>query len=94
MKLFHRMMMLTLILCLVFGLGGMAVVYGVAPLFDNLLHKVKRSALIALCVALVALFCADQVYSHFYPNEGEGITDEVVYKVNDARVSPDGEAFV
>ena len=24
---------------LVFGLGGMAVVYGVAPLFDNLLHK-------------------------------------------------------
>lgn len=79
---------------LVFGLGGMAVVYGVAPLFDNLLHKVKRSALIALCVALVALFCADQVYSHFYPNEGEGITDEVVYKVNDARVSPDGEAFV
>ncbi len=79
---------------LVFGLGGMAVVYGVAPLFDNLLHKVKRSALIALCVALVALFCVDQVYSHFYPNEGEGITDEVVYKVNDARVSPDGEAFV
>ena len=59
-----------------------------------LLHKVKRSALIALCVALVALFCVDQVYSHFYPNEGEGITDEVVYKVNDARVSPDGEAFV
>ena len=79
---------------LVFGLGGMAVVYGVAPLFDNLLHKVKRSALIALCVALVALFCVDQVYSHFYPNEGEGITDEVVYKVNDARVSPDGDAFV
>ena len=79
---------------LVFGLGGMAVVYGVAPLFDNLLHKVKRSALIVLCVVLVALFCADQVYSHFYPNEGEGITDEVVYKVNDARVSPDGEAFV
>ena len=79
---------------LVFGLGGMAVVYGVAPLFDNLLHKIKRSALIALCVALVALFCVDQVYSHFYPNEGEGITDEVVYKVNDARVSPDGEAFV
>ena len=79
---------------LVFGLGGMAVVYGVAPLFDNLLHKVKRSTLIALCVALVALFCVDQVYSHFYPNEGEGITDEVVYKVNDACVSPDGEAFV
>ena len=38
--------------------------------------------------------CADQVYSHFNPNEGEGITDEVVYKVNDARVSPAEEAFV
>ena len=79
---------------LVFGLGGMAIVYGLAPAFDNLLHKVKRSVLIGLCVALAALFCVDQVYSHFYPNEGEGITDEVVYKVNDARVRLVEEAFV
>ena len=79
---------------LVFGLGGMAVVYGVAPLFDNLLHKVRRSVLIGLCAALIALFCADQAYSHFHPNEGEGITDEVVYKTDDARIRLDEEAFV
>ena len=79
---------------LVFGLGGMAVVYGVAPLFDNLLHKVRRSVLIGLCAALVALFCVDQAYSHFYPNEGEGITDEVVYKTDDAQIRLDEEAFV
>lgn len=79
---------------LVFGLGGMAVVYGVAPLFDNLLHKVRRSVLIGLCAALIALFCVDQAYSHFHPNEGEGITDEVVCKTDDARIRLDEEAFV
>ena len=79
---------------LVFGLGGMAIVYGVAPLFDNLLHKVRRSVLIGLCAALIALFCVDQAYSHFHPNEGEGITDEVVYKTDDARIRLDEEAFV
>ena len=79
---------------LVFGLGGMAIVHGVAPLFDNLLHKVRRSVLIGLCAALVALFCVDQAYSHFHPNEGEGITDEVVYKTDDARIRLDEEAFV
>ena len=77
-----------------FGLGGMAVVYGVAPLFDNLLHKVRRSVLIGLCAALIALFCVDQAYSHFHPNEGEGITDEVVYKTDDAQIRLDEEAFV
>ena len=79
---------------LVFGLGGMAVVYGVAPLFDNLLHKVRHSVLIGLCAALIALFCVDQAYSHFHPNEGEGITDEVVYKTDDAQIRLDEEAFV
>ena len=79
---------------LVFGLGGMAIVYGVAPLFDNLLHKVRHSVLIGLCAALIALFCVDQAYSHFHPNEGEGITDEVVYKTDDARIRLDEEAFV
>ena len=79
---------------LVFGLGGMAVVYGVAPLFDNLLHKVRRSVLIGLCAVLIALFCVDQAYSHFHPNEGEGITDEVVYKTDDAQSRFDEEVFV
>ena len=67
---------------LVFGLGGMAIVYFVAPIFDNWLHRFKRNTLIVVCAVLVALFSVDQVYSHFYPNEGEGITGEVVSKTD------------
>lgn len=67
---------------LVFGLGGMAIVYFVAPMFDNWLHRFKRNTLIVVCAVLVALFSVDQVYSHFYPNEGEGITGEVVSKTD------------
>lgn len=70
---------------LVFGLGGMAVVYFVAPMFDNLLHRFKRRTLIALCAVLIALFGVDQVYSHFYPNEGDGITGAVVSKTDGAE---------
>ena len=70
---------------LVFGLGGMAVVYFVAPMFDNLLHRLKRRTLIALCAVLIALFGVDQVYSHFYPNEGDGITGAVVSKTDGAE---------
>ena len=70
---------------LVFGLGGMAIVYFVAPMFDNWLHRFKRNTLIALCAVLIALFGVDQVYSHFYPNEGEGITGEVVSKTDGAE---------
>ena len=70
---------------LVFGLGGMAVVYFVAPMFDNLLHRFKRRTLIALCAVLIALFSVDQFYSHFYPNEGDGITGAVVSKTDGAE---------
>ena len=70
---------------LVFGLGGMAVVYFVAPMFDNLLHRFKWRTLIALCAVLIALFGVDQVYSHFYPNEGDGITGAVVSKTDGAE---------
>ena len=70
---------------LVFGLGGMAIVYFVAPMFDNWLHRFKRRTLIALCAVLIALFGVDQVYSHFYPNEGDGITGAVVSKTDGAE---------
>ena len=32
---------------------------------------------IAACIMLVSLFSLDQVYSHFYPHIGEGITEEM-----------------
>lgn len=60
---------------LVFGIGGMAIVYLLAPLLDNHIKKLKSSLLIPLCIVLVVSFAADQVYSGKHPNMGKGITD-------------------
>lgn len=60
---------------LVFGIGGMAIVYLLAPLLDNHIKKIKTGILIPICVVLVMTFLADQVYSGKHPNVGKGITD-------------------
>lgn len=60
---------------LVFGIGGMAIVYLLAPLLDNHIKKIKTGILIPVCVVLVMTFLADQVYSGKHPNVGKGITD-------------------
>lgn len=60
---------------MVFGIGGMLIVYAAAPLFDNLIRKINTKILIPLCLILVTLFAVDQVYSHKVPNTGKGITD-------------------
>ena len=60
---------------IVFGLGGCACIYYVAPLLNNIFEKISQKLRIPLCVILVALFIFDSVYSHFYPNMGKGITD-------------------
>lgn len=59
---------------LVFGLGGMAAVYAIAPQLDNLFRRMNRRALAALCAVLLALFAVDEVYSSANPNTGAGIT--------------------
>ncbi len=60
---------------LVFGIGGMAIVYVLAPFLDGLLRRVPPRMLIAAGILLLCLFAADQVYSSGHPNEGKGITD-------------------
>lgn len=60
---------------LIFGLGGMAVVYFVAPLLDNMIKKMSLKVLIPLCIVLSLGFIADQVYSSYYPNKGDGVTN-------------------
>ncbi len=60
---------------LVFGLGGIAVVYIVAPLLDNIIQKIDRKKLITVCCILLALFIFDNIYSKTDPNVGKGITD-------------------
>ena len=60
---------------LVFGLGGMAIVYVAAPFLDNFLQKIKLQIIVPLCVALLTVFIADQIYSGKHPNTGKGITN-------------------
>lgn len=60
---------------LVFGLGGIAIVYIIAPLLDNIIKKVNYKKLVIICSILVILFIIDNIYSRKEPNTGRGITD-------------------
>lgn len=60
---------------LVFGVMGMVIVYAVAPLIDHYLRQIPHKVIVPLSLVLMAIFGADCVYSHYYPNEGKGITD-------------------
>lgn len=61
---------------LVFGIGGIVVVYVVAPLLDNQFRKMKHAVIVPLCIVLIVIFCADMIYSKKVPNMGAGITCE------------------
>lgn len=60
---------------LVFGVGGLAIVYVIAPVIDGMIGEVNEKRIMAVCSALIILFAADAVYSQFQPNTGKGITD-------------------
>ncbi len=60
---------------LVFGIGGLAITYAIAPMADNLVSRVSEKRLKIVCTALLAVFFADAVYSQIHPNAGKGVTD-------------------
>lgn len=60
-----------------FGLGGALCVYIVAPFLERNLQMITNKVKISMCIALILLFGADSVYSHFYPHVGEGISSNV-----------------
>lgn len=60
---------------LVFGLAGIAAVYFIAPLLDNLFSKIQERYKILICAVLLSVFIVDLIYSHYNPNTGAGITD-------------------
>ena len=60
---------------LTFGLGGLAIVYLLAPAWDNLLSRIDTRKLTVVAVVLLAFYCVDQAYSAQHPNIGAGITD-------------------
>ena len=60
---------------IVFMIGGLAVVYFLAPIIDNFVRKANKKILIPICCALLLIFTVDVIYSQKYPNTGKGITD-------------------
>lgn len=61
---------------LAFGLGGLAIVYLLAPVLDDLLTKIQAPRILTVvALLLVILFCCDQAYSAVHPNTGAGVTD-------------------
>ena len=69
-------------------LGGIAIVYVLAPMLDNCFRKVNKKIFIPICCVLLLIFGIDAVYSTKHPNMGEGITDyddTVFVDVKDSR---------
>ena len=68
---------------LVFGLGGMAAVYAIAPALDNLIKKMNKELVLTISIILVTAFTIDNIYSSKHPNMGDGIThykNSIIYK--------------
>ena len=62
---------------LVFGIGGMAFVYVLAPVVDNIIEQIRMKILVPVCAALLVVFGVDVVYSGFHPNQGKGVTESI-----------------
>lgn len=60
---------------LAFGIGGLAIVYLLAPAVDDLLSHVADMPLTLVATALAILFLIDLAYSMTNPNTGTGVTD-------------------
>ncbi|MDO4269596.1 MAG: DUF975 family protein [Eubacteriales bacterium] len=71
----------------VFGLGCCAVVYFAGPMLGALIDRLSSPVQLVLCAVLLALFSADNVYSHFHPNAGKGITDYNDWQKDDGKAA-------
>lgn len=58
---------------LVFGLGGFASVYFLAPLLGSLIDRIPKKVRVALVAVLAAVFLADVLYSAHSPNLLENV---------------------
>ncbi len=63
---------------LAFAIGGMAVVYLLAPRLDNRFRRLRLRTAVPVCVALSLLFAADAVCSAGNPNTGKGVSHEII----------------
>lgn len=68
---------------LAFAFAGCLCIYIIGPKLNNLLNKIPIRLRWLLVVLLISLMFADNVYSHYHPNTGKGITYSCVYKIKD-----------
>jgi hypothetical protein len=61
---------------LTFGIAGMAGIYFLAPLLDNLLTKVPLRIKQGACALLLLSFCADATSALAHPRTGPNITND------------------
>lgn len=59
---------------LIFGVGGLLIVYLAAPALNRLFLRIPVMARLLLCGIFVSLFVLDILYSFKHPNMGAGIT--------------------
>lgn len=59
---------------IVFGFGGAAVTYFIAPILSYHFSKINPLITRLICFILVLLFGIDMIYSTWHPNTGEGVT--------------------
>lgn len=64
---------------LMFGIGGLAIVYFIAPILDNMLVKIRLRYISIVFGILFVICLSDVIYSNFHPNIGHGITDYTSY---------------
>ncbi|MBO7709395.1 MAG: hypothetical protein J6S83_02940, partial [Lachnospiraceae bacterium] len=57
---------------LIFGIGCCTVVYVLAPLFDEMLSKIKIQILIGISIVVGAAYTTDLIYSLGNPNMSKG----------------------
>ncbi|MCM1087028.1 MAG: putative ABC transporter permease [Muribaculaceae bacterium] len=60
--------------CLLFGAGGVFLVFVAIPLYTALYHKIPSKIRLALLAALLCCFVVDAAYCADFPNAGRGIT--------------------
>ena len=59
---------------LLFGLGGMLLIWVIAPLFNLLYRKLPARIRTSIGLLVIIVFAADAAYSAIIPNAGRGIT--------------------
>lgn len=62
---------------IVFGIGGCAFTYLLAPIFDNLYAKIKPIIKNIICIVLVLIFLVDFIYCRINPRTGKGLTEDI-----------------